>query len=648
MVIEKEKSRICSLSPILIDKISAGEVIEGPFSIIKELIENSLDAEANSIRIQTKAAGKEEIIIEDNGIGIHPEDMEDSITRHTTSKITVLEDLEQLYSYGFRGEALAAIASVSHLQIKSYRQGQDIARQLNCRGGKLLSNDSISHTKGTTITVSNLFYSTPARRKYLKADRTENAKNHKEIIKLALALPNISFTYFREGKEFAAYPAEQTLPERISIIFDKQLAPHLLEVKAEYMGLELSGYISSPEYFRANRDGQFSFVNKRPVEIKNLSFFVRKAYEELLGPNMQPYFFLYLNLDPARLDANVHPQKKEIRLLDQGLLHNLVFDSLTKVLRPRTPLNLNHIHRKPDLDKPRQKASSTAPTALPFSENLQVSPGYILSFHQGLANTAKDTTNLQPQTESGLLQDTTPQDNTIKQEHYSFNAKRKSSQPISEKETANSKNFQTPTKNSVLHKPKELQPVFSFQRHFGTILSTYVLAEGNDSLYIIDQHTAHERVNYEQNLNQLAALSNERQALLDPIPVNCLPDELERIIAHQKQLLANGFLVEPAGQKSYLIREIPPYVHPGTELDILLHLLHRVFEGESNLTLYKDYAAMKACKASIKKNDAISGELLGEILQALPKCKEPGRCPHGRPTMVQISRKELDRMFQRI
>ena len=185
------------------------------------------------------------------------------------------------------------------------------------------------------------------------------------------------------------------------------------------------------------------------------------------------------------------------------------------------------------------------------------------------------------------------------------------------------------------------------ERHFGTILGTYILAEGEGSLYIIDQHTAHERVNYEKNLAKMQKIEHQRQELLEPLVIHCLADELENIIGHKDKFLANAFLIEAAGPKAYAIREVPPYLDPGSEMEIITHLVHRIMEGADNLHLYKDYAAMRACRASIKKNDYISNELLAEILKDLPQCQEPARCPHGRPTMIQISRQQLDRMFQR-
>ena len=339
----KNTNRINILSPILINKIAAGEVIEGPSSVIKELIENSLDAGANSIRIKTKAAGTESIIVEDDGHGIYAEDLKKSITRHATSKISNLEDLEKITSLGFRGEALAAIASISHLQIKSCHKDEQIGAEITYRGGQVLDEGVSKHAQGTTIHVNNLFYSTPARRKYLKSIRAENVKNYKEIIRLAIAVPNVKFSYYRDEKELLSCPKNQSYNERILSLYGKSLENKLIEVETEGEQIELLAYISTPEYFRATRDLQFCFVNNRAVEIKNLSFVVRKAYGELIAHGMQPCFFIFLNINTTRLDINVHPQKREVRLLDQSLVQGIIYKAITNAFRSNAPININQV-----------------------------------------------------------------------------------------------------------------------------------------------------------------------------------------------------------------------------------------------------------------------------------------------------------------
>ncbi len=631
--------RIQSLSPLLIDCIAAGEVIEGPSSVIKELAENSLDADASSIRIATEAAGTENITVEDNGKGIHFDDLGASLRRYATSKIHSLEDLEKLRSFGFRGEALAAIAAVSYLQLKSRFYESELAGQVTARGGEILRTERLHHKEGTSLSVSNLFYSTPARRKYLKAPRAENAKNHKEILRLALSAPQAHLRYYRDGKEFAFYPARESILERILDVQGRQIEKQLIEIQAEHEGTKLWGYIAAPEYTRLNREGQYSFVNGRPVEMKNFSFFVRRAYDELLPANMYPCYFLFLEIDPVRIDVNVHPQKRELRLLDQSLLQSLVFDAVSRALRPHAPLQFEQLKYKKQIPEPKRKAPAKAGSYEKlFSGELYFTPSHIFDSNKGLEK-PKEGNSMMPlpnfDSNKGL-------------------EKTKAYKPLFNSGAASAQKQRQPADLGDLglapvSRPKQ-EASFCLERHFGTVFGTYILAQGPESLYIIDQHTAHERINYEKNLARMEESLGERQALLEPILIqDVLPDELEEIVEKQDQLLEHGFLIEVSGPQAYVLREAPPYLEAGEEREVLLGLIQRVMGSPQSkqIHLYRDYAAMRSCKASIKKNDAISPELLADILKELPLCKEPARCPHGRPTMIELSHKALDRLFQR-
>ena len=627
--------RIYPLPPILIDRIAAGEVIDGPSSILKELIENSLDADSQSISIDTRKGGIEQITVHDDGLGIHSEDISASLTRYSTSKIQDLEDLEMLLSFGFRGEALAAIASVSHLAIQSRRTTEEklplsIGIKIVSRGGTILQTQKIAHEKGTTITVNELFYSTPARRKYLKSERSENIKNYRELIRLALCSPQTSFFYSREGKEFSVW--ERTIdkegqlssPEsekqmegikkRIGSIYGEKLQNSLLKVHSSYGGVECTGFISSPEYHKAVRDTQFSFVNHRPVEIKNLPFFVRKAYDELLPNGAYPCFFLFLRIEPSRVDVNVHPQKREVRLLDQSILHHLIVQGLSASLKRKEPFALNSLLSSDKFTVKNASKGLKPPPLEESSADRMIFPHTMMHYthssmkNQGFRNSSRAYTQTKQQ------------------------------------------KFSEPTRDASSELKADLsnpESSFYFEHYLGTIFGTYVLAEGNGKLYIIDQHTAHERINYEQMLDRLSAGKEERQALLSPVVIDCLPDELEKILEHQKDFLKSGFNIEEAGPKAYKVREVPIYLNQGSIQEEIQKLVPRVLSGERGICLYKDYAAMKACKASIKKNDQISLDLMSEILETLVQCREPMRCPHGRPTMIQISSQQLDRMFQR-
>lgn len=623
MTASTNSKRIQRLPPVLVDRIAAGEVIDAPYSVIKELVENSLDAGATRIVIETRAAGADLIHVEDNGAGIHAEDLPASLERHATSKISNLEDLETILSFGFRGEALAAIASVSHIAIRSRRADAKLGALIESRGGDIERNEAAACNPGAVIQVRDLFYATPARRKHLKSERTENIRIYQQILRLALARPDVQFIYKRDDKEFLNLPAVGDLRDRIAAIYQSKLERYLQPVEAESGGLRLHGYVAGPEYHRANRDGQFQFINGRSVEIRNFSYLVRKAYGELLPPGAHPYFFLFLDIDPARVDVNVHPAKREVRLLDESLLHGLVVNSIARVLRPNSPLSFSgfsSLDHAPRVRHNYEPAASDQSILIeqPFSaggEAYEIQP----AARRDMSWSALAPGEILDESGEILAPDVSRASQTS---HASGAA--------SADDAADSRGR-----------------AFLPRRHFGVIFGAYILAEGDDGLYIIDQHTAHERINYEKMRSKMEALRSQRQPLLHPFTIDCLPDELRSILERRAELLESGFLIEEFGPRSYIVREVPGYLEPGGEQEVMVHLIHRILEGETGVRLYDEYAAMKACKASIKRNDYVSGPVLSDILQELAACENPSRCPHGRPTMIKITPDELDRLFYR-
>ncbi|MBX7058654.1 MAG: DNA mismatch repair endonuclease MutL [Leptospirales bacterium] len=573
------------------DRIAAGEVIEAPYSVIKELVENALDAGASSIEVETAGAGMDLVRVRDNGLGIHPEDLAAAVERHATSKIADLNDLEAIYSFGFRGEALASIASVSRLEIRSRRAGAHNGVRLVCRGGEQLHIDSDAWPRGTQVQAEELFFATPARRKFVRSERSENLRNLQALQRLALARPDVEFRYLREGRERFRLPAHQELRQRIQSVCQLEQASLLLPVEGERQGIRLTGYTTAPQVRRGMRDWQFQFVNGRAVDIRSLSFIVRKAYGELLPAGMHPGFCLFFEIDAHRVDVNVHPAKREVRMLDEQHFYPLVTDALQRALQTDAPM-------------------------LAATERFQV-PNRV---QHSLA---------QINLETGELLASPP---PAPQEY-----------PILR---AVADDAALATQSPIRSKPGK-RSAFLPRRHFGVIAGVYILAEDDEGLCIIDQHTAHERINYELFRRRLEQRADQRQPLLTPIAIHCQPEELESIVDRMTDLQASGFAIEALGPQAYAIRECPDYIEPGEERDVLSMLISRILDGESGVRLYDEYAAMKACKASIKRNDIVSGEVISQILQQLSECEDPSRCPHGRPTILRISRNDLDAMFQR-
>lgn len=603
--------KIAKLSGVIIDRIAAGEVVDSPASVVKELTENSIDAGADKIVIETSGGGLERIVIDDNGSGISPQDLPLSVERHATSKVKDIEDIQNVTSYGFRGEALAAVSSVSHMQIRAGNPENPAGPSsvLVSRGGNVLSVEQDMPRKGTAIIVEELFYATPARKKFLKSERTENKKIGIELMKLGLANPGVTIEYVRDSKTVYRWPATLSITERISQIFSGSFSAGLLTVPVEeYGSLKLHGLISDHDSFRASRDRQFGFVNGRPVDIKNLSFFVKKAYGELCPSASHPAWFLFLEADLSRVDVNVHPAKKEVRLLDEASLFQLVQYALKPVLFPDEPL--------------------------PFSEG-----GFLSAGTKPASHMAQTVTGKQDRHDTGHLafgKNVTG----VSQIHELSETVRE--QPVSDYSAVIEEKSGNPAQAAP---PKSR---FLPLRHFGVVFGTYILAEAEDGLYIIDQHTAHERVNYERKRKELEQRKNQTQILLHPVILDFTVDETEEIIQNTQSLADSGFIVEQISPQSVALREVPEYIDPGSEKELLMHIIQRLTDGEKDVRVYDEYAAMKACKASIKRNDMVSGSVISQILHELSECEDPSRCPHGRPTMVKLTMEQLDRIFHRV
>lgn len=590
--------KIQELSPELINQIAAGEVIESAHSVVKELMENSMDASATQVDVESKDGGLSLLRITDNGTGIEPEDLEPALKRHATSKIQDYKDLESVLSYGFRGEALASIASVSRLTLESGTKEQKTAWKTRSVAGKISEKEEIPGFIGTKILVEELFFNTPVRRKFLKSIRSEDKKIRDRVTTQALAREDVRFRLFQDGKEVFVLPTRENKKERIIDLFGENFRDHLLEVSLEREGIQATGYISDPDFYKSNRTGQFIFINGRPIEIKYSSVLLKKAYDELLPPNGHPYCFLFFEIDPSRVDVNVHPAKREIRFLDEDGFNGFFLALIQKELRSSTPVSFLELKKR--LLKPAPETHSTT------------------SFYQ--ARSSGKNPLLGRELFSGVS----------KQEGFELD---RMGPGVSLSEL---------TDERVKHSS------FVPKKHFGVLFETFILAEAEDGFYIIDQHTAHERIRYEEVLRKLEKRNYGIQPLLTPIRIDVSKQEQEDILNRKKEYEEVGIFLDPLGEDSIVLREIPAYMEPGQEKEIVLDFLNRT-EGKetSEPELYDLMAKCVACRSAIKKGDQLSDPILAEILNRLSYCENPSRCPHGRPTLVKLSRDDLERMFHR-
>ncbi len=586
--------KIQELDPTLINKIAAGEVIESAQSVVKELVENSLDANANKITIEATYGGLSKIIISDNGFGFEQDDLEICLKRHTTSKIKSFQDLENLHSYGFRGEALSSIASVSRLTIISGSDDFTPALKLDSEQGKILSVKNVQGRKGTYIEVKDLFYNTPVRRKFLKSDKTEDKKIKDRVNVLALSRPEIEFEFILNDKKIYNLKSG-TLESRITDIFGENIGNHLLEVKLERRGIKCHGFISDPDFYRSNRLGQFFFINNRPIEIKNSSYLLKKSYDELLPHGAHPWSFLFFEIDPRYIDVNVHPTKKEIRFLDEEGFNSFFLESVNNVLRSKTPVTFLEL---------KKRLSSPIPTKNNFESSEKNTFQSIL--HNDLFK------------------------NPLGIKGFSV-----------ENVGAGTNLNELTSNHEIVH--REFIP----KKHFGILFETFILAEAEDGLYIIDQHTAHERIRYEEILNSFKKSTKVSQPLLSPIRIDLSIQEAEEIIERKKEYEKVGIFLDSLGGGTILVREAPVFIEAGTEKEVILDFLNRTGNQSEERELYDLMAKCVACRSAIKKGDHMSDHILGELLNRLSYCDNPSRCPHGRPTLIKLSRDDLEKMFHR-
>lgn len=579
----------------LINKIAAGEVIESSHSVVKELIENSLDANSTDIQIETKSGGLEYILVSDNGSGISEDDLELSIKRHATSKISKLNDLESVSTYGFRGEALASIASVSKMQLLTGTSEDIPAFQIICEKGIITEKKQVSGRKGTKIEVLDLFYNTPVRRKFLKSERSEDKKIKDRVSIEALAKHDVSFQLFMDNKKILNCKSE-SLKDRIVSIFGESMENHLLETSLERRGIKAHGFISEPDFYRSNRNGQFIFINNRPVEIKYSSYLLKKSYDELLPPGGHPWCFLFFSIDPKHIDVNVHPTKKEIRFLDEEYFNSFFLELVNSILRSKTPVTLLEMKKR-----------LSAPVNNP-AQNLSVN---------------NSNTEFQQILHESMYS------NPVKQKPFEL------------------ENIGHGIKIEELTLEPKKNREFVPKRHFGIIFETFILAEAEDGLYIIDQHTAHERIRYEEVLNKFKK-NILTQPLLTPMRIDLSIDEANEVLSRKSEYEKVGLIIDEFDSGTILVREVPSILDSGKERETIVDFLNRsLSEKIIEKELFDLMAKCIACRSAIKKGDIMSDHILGEILNRLSYCENPSRCPHGRPTLIKLTRDDLEKMFHR-
>ena len=604
-----QPARIQLLSQRLSNQIAAGEVVERPASVVKELLENSLDAGADRIDIDLENGGIKLVRIRDNGNGVDKDDLPLALSRHATSKISTLDDLEAIVSLGFRGEALASISSVSRLTFTSRTIHAESAFQVETEGRDMSSSVSpAAHPVGTTVEVRDLFFNTPARRKFLRTEQTELQRIDEMVRRIALSRFDVAMNVQHNGRVVHRYEkadTEQAKQRRVAQVCGPAFVENSVFISYESTGLKLWGWVSLPTFSRSQADQQYFFVNGRVIRDKLVSHAIKQAYRDVLFHGRHPAFVLYLELDPAIVDVNVHPTKHEVRFRDGRLVHDFLFSALHRALADVRPS-----------DRVQEQSASTAPSPSPESLFTQermalYSPGAINS--------------------GAYAAETRASQQDIRGQFAAFDAFRNA----------------TPANSPLPQTAADLPPLgYALAQLHGI----YILAQNALGLIVVDMHAAHERITYEHLKHAVGNEDIKVQPMLVPVAVAVSEAEADYAEAQQAALHALGMSVDRMGPETLSIRQIPAILNKQDAEQILRDVLSDLMEHGSSQrieTVRDELLATMACHGSVRANRQLSHAEMNALLRDMERTERSGQCNHGRPTWVQLTVNELDKLFLR-
>ncbi|MCG3419015.1 DNA mismatch repair endonuclease MutL [Oceanobacillus jordanicus] len=617
---------IVQMPDVLANKIAAGEVVERPASVVKELVENSIDANSTWIKIDILEAGLQQIKITDNGDGMAEDDCERAFLRHATSKIKDENDLFHVRTLGFRGEALASIASVSRLTIQT-SQGEEAGTLLQLEGGKVTRKAKSDARKGSEILVEDLFFNTPARLKYMKTIHTELGHITDLLNRLSLSHPEIRFEATHNGKGLFKSPGTGDHLQVISNVYGMGIAKQMLWIERETLDFSIKGYIAKPEVTRASRSYISTMINGRYIRSIPLSQSILRAYHTLLPIGKYPIVVLDIKMDPILVDVNVHPTKLEVRFSKEKELFQLIEETIRERFRQLTLI--------PELQsKPIAREKTVQNT---------------MDFEQKKAESVSDQTwnNMD-----------TVRENIFNQEQAAVKTEPLTSKPFEEAEEQKNRNVYTeelPDKKLSETEIDSTEPKQQAQRvpmmyPIGQLHGTYIMAQNENGLYMVDQHAAQERIKYEFFKAKLGSTNNEAQELLLPLTFDFSKQEAIFIEQYKADLEKVGLFFESFGQHTYVIRSHPNWFPKGFEEEVIREMMEQIMADERiNIESIREEAAiMMSCKRSIKANHYLNQEDMFRLLEDLRGTTDPFTCPHGRPIIVHFSSYELEKMFKRV
>ncbi len=623
-----------------VDQIAAGEVVERPASVVKELVENAIDAGAKQITVEIKEGGISFIRVTDDGSGIEQSQLTKAFMRHATSKITVAEDLENVMSLGFRGEALSSIAAVAQVEMITKTAEALTGYRFCINGGEAQPPEEIGAPNGTTILVRNLFFNTPVRRKFLKTPATEGGYIADFMQHMAMSVPDVAFQFILNGQTRFFTSGNGKMDEIIYRIYGREVAEEMIPIDAQGEGIRMTGFLGKPVLNRANRSYETFFVNKRYIKSTLISSAVEEGYKTFLMQHKYPFVVLHFEIDPKRIDVNVHPTKMDIRMNEPGYFLSFIKDAVKEVLTGRTFIASMEQVPTPETkgNKEVQKAL-TAAIPQPFEKQRQK--------ENEMTNLVKEmSTYGSASKETGAR--------VFGSDRELFNNKKTSTVPV-----ARTSGNVIKQKNMVFVEKMEQMQLFDEEelkkqeiqnfKIVGQVFDTYWILAMSEKIYYVDQHAAHEKVMYERLMKQYHEKQIALQSLNPPLVVTLSPKEKNVLQSNMEVFASLGFEMDEFGEDTYAIRSVPTDLYGLSEKGLFLSILDELVEfpvkGDSDAVLSK--IASMSCKAAVKGNQVLSVQEAEVLMQELLACENPFNCPHGRPTIISMTKYELEKKFKR-
>lgn len=605
--------KIKLLDNLTIEKIAAGEVIERPASIVKELLENSIDANSKNITVEIKNGGKSFIRLTDDGDGIGEEDLSLAFKRHSTSKLSTIEDLYKIQSLGFRGEALSSISSVAKIKIMTKTEESMAGVEADIENGEIVEKKLVGCPKGTTMIVRDLFYNLPVRKDFLKSDLVESNRISDIVYKIALGNPNISLSYIKDNKVILRTNRKQDLKNHIYSILGREFSENILGLDYESKGLTIKGFISNNQYYRGNRSHQYLYINDRFISNLEIAKAIENRYKSLIPLNRFPVFILFIYIDPGKIDVNIHPTKQEVKFTDEEEVIEIISQAVRKTLEPKIEIPKMNISR----EKP--KKEEKIPSLFDFARKIVEDKIVEDKKEEKLAGFVEDLVIEDFREELPPKQE----DLKVREEVESL---------VVEEDKL--------TRENPL---ESLTPI-------GSVFNTYIIAEDRlrDVIYFIDQHAAHERVMYEKYLKEFKAEKISIQGLISPLVMDLTNEETENVVNNLDLFKSLGFDLDEFGKNSIIIRGLPMLFGRANIKNLFLDILDNLDQVESSYDTKVSKIMKISCVNAVKSGDILDQREMLALFNSLKKCEHPHTCPHGRPTMLEMTRKHIEKEFLRI